>query len=100
MSEETETDFEQTLIWAKEEEKLRSTRVEGISTFYLGLGAIFLFIICFFIIIYLNKDRKYDTTPDALDMIQDENNIYDLESEYEEVEIEVEQTPTKQEITT
>ena len=67
-------EFESTLNWAVEEEKIRATRGLGVSSFYLIIMAVFLLFIFILILYYTNKERV-DLI--ALDMIQDENNIYD-----------------------
>ena len=90
--EEVIDEFDSTLNWAVEEEKLRLTRTEGVGTFYLVIASFIVLVICFFVLIYANKGRVYEettTSPNALEMMQDENNIYDIESEYEEVEDDV-----------
>ena len=81
--EEVVDDFEPTLTWAVEEEKLRLSRTEGIGTFYLLIASFVIVVICFLVLIYGNRGRvdEFPETPKALDMMQDENNIYDIESE-------------------
>ena len=66
-------DYDATLNWAIEEEKLRATRVEGYGSFYLIIGAIFILIFCLLILFYANRGRK--DGPTALEMMQDEENI-------------------------
>lgn len=79
-----EDDFEKTLIWVEEEEKLRITRGQGVGTFYLVVLSIILFVITFLILYFSNRNKKMN----ALEMMKDPNNVYDnddvSESEYEE----------------
>ena len=80
-------DYDDTLKWAIEEEKLRATRGQGVGSFYLVIASILIVLICALIFYYANKGRKDD--PSALEMMQDEDNIFDDEfsnvDEYEEV---------------
>ena len=80
-----ETDnFDQTLAWASEEEKLRATRTEGFNTFYLVIAAGLVALTVLLILIYGGSGKETINSPEALNMIQDPDNIYDIESEYEE----------------
>ena len=66
-------DFDKTLIWAVEEEKLRSSRGQGVGTFYLVIISLFIFVTCFLILYYSNRGKKLS----ALDMLKDPNNVFD-----------------------
>ena len=82
-------EYDATLVWAEQEEKLRLTRGQGISSFYLIIGSIFILLICIFILYYSNRGRKDEIT--TLDMMRDPENIYDEEFSSYEVEEELEQ---------
>ena len=107
MEEEVVDEFQSTVAWALQEESLRLSRTEGISSVYLIFYSILIVLICFLVLVYFNKGRKYEveqtgekTEQDsqleegeeqeqlkpltALQMIQDENNIYDEEEYYED----------------
>ena len=74
-------DFDKTLVWAVEEEKLRSVRGQGIGTFYLVIVSIFLFVTVFLVLYYSNRGKKRTT----LDMLKDSDNVFDhFSTEYEE----------------
>lgn len=76
-------DFDKTLVWAVEEENLRSTRGQGIGSFYLVIVSIFLFVSVFLILYYSNRGKKRTT----LDMLRDTDNVFDhFSTEYEEEE--------------
>jgi len=76
-------DFDKTLVWAVEEEKLRSTRGQGIGTFYLVIVSIFLFVTVFLVLYYSNRGKKRST----LDMLRDSDNVFDhFSTEYDEEE--------------
>ena len=78
-----EDDFEKTLIWAAEEEKLRATRGQGVGSFYLVVTAIIIFVIIFLTLYFYNRGSKMN----ALEMMQDPDNVFDGYSEtYEEEE--------------
>jgi len=81
--------YDATVNWAEQEEKARITRGQGISSFYLITGAIFVIVICFFVLYYGNRGRLDET--DTLNMMLDPDNIYDEEFSYEE---EIEQPPS------
>ena len=78
--EETD-DFEKTLIWAVEEEKLRATRGQSIGTFYLVILSTIIFVICFLVLFYSNRRKKRS----ALEMMKDSENEFD---EFDEEETE------------
>jgi len=115
MEEELVDEFQSTVDWALREESLRLSRTECISSVYLIFYSILIVLICFLVLVYFNKGRKYEveqkeekTGQDsqleegeeqeqqkeqqkeqlkpltALQMIQDENNIYDEEEYYED----------------
>ena len=91
-------DYEATLAWAEQEEKLRLTRGQGIGSFYLIIGSIFILLICILIVYYFNKGKKYELT--ILDLMRDPENIYDEEFstyEVEEDEVEENEQPPKDE---
>ena len=69
---EDENDYEKTLLWALEEEKLRTNRGKGVSSFYLYLISLIIFIV-FFLILYFDKEKKIN----PIDMMKDPANIYD-----------------------
>ena len=69
---EDENDYEKTLLWALEEEKLRTNRGKGVSSFYLYLISLIIFIV-FFLILYFDKEKKIN----PIDMMKDPENIYD-----------------------
>lgn len=58
MNEVEVDDYEATLNWALEEEKLRSNRGDGIGSFYLIIASILIFLICLFILYLGNRKRK------------------------------------------
>lgn len=72
-------DFDKTLTWALEEENVRTSRGQGIGTFYLVIASIVLFVIVFLVLYFYNRGSKVS----ALDMMRDPNNIYDDVSETE-----------------
>ena len=82
-------DYDATINWAEQEENLRLTRTEGVGSFYLVVGSIFVLIICFFALYYGNRGRIDDT--EALDMMNDPENIYDDEFSYEDIPVQQEQ---------
>ncbi len=72
--EQENEEYDKTLLWAIEEENLRNGRGQGVSSFYLIIGALFVLVIVFLILYYsTEKEEKLD----ALEMIQDPNNIYE-----------------------
>ena len=74
-------DFDKTLVWAIEEENLRTTRGQGVGTFYLVIVSLFLFVSVFLILYYSNRGKKRS----ALDMLKDSDNVFDhFSTEYEE----------------
>jgi len=85
-------DYEATLNWAQQEEKLRIERGQGFGSFYLVIGSIFIFLFCLLIFYYANKGRKDELS--ALDMITDPEHIFDddfsnfeeFDDNFEEVE--------------
>ena len=72
-----EEDYETVVAWAEQEEKTRSIRGQGVSSFYLILGSIFVFIVCFLILYYTNRGRKTELT--TIDLMTDPENIYEEE---------------------
>ena len=80
-----EEDFDKTLLWAVEEEKLRTTRGQGIGTFYLVIASLFIVATCFLFLYFSNRGTK--KTKNAIDLMRDPDNMFDNFSEtYEEVE--------------
>lgn len=73
--------FDKTLIWAIEEEKLRATRGQSVGTFYLVVASVIIFVICFLILFYSNRRKKTS----ALEMMKDPDNEFD---EFDETETE------------
>ena len=69
-----EEEFDSTVTWALEEEKIRVNRGQGISSFYLIILSFVLLLICFFIF-YFSKEPE--SLMEALKMMQDPKNIYD-----------------------
>ena len=68
-------EFDKTLIWSVEEEKLNAKRVSEmrIPSFYLIIAALFIFVTCFFILYYSNRRKKLG----ALDMMKDPDNVFE-----------------------
>jgi len=66
--------FEQTVIWAQQEENLRKTRGQGISSFYLFISSVMIISLLVFIIYLINKNGD-DVS--ALEMMKDPENEYD-----------------------
>jgi hypothetical protein len=71
--EEEIDDFDKTLVWMTEEENLRSVRKEGFPSFYLIIAALFIFVVCFFILYFSNRRKKIG----ALDMMKDPDNVFE-----------------------
>jgi hypothetical protein len=70
-------DYEATINWATQEETLRATRGQGYGSFYLIIASILILLFCLLILYYTNRGNgKKKTNASALDLIQDENNIY------------------------
>lgn len=83
--EETD-DFDQTLIWAIEEENIRTTRGQNIGTFYLVVTSVIIFVICFLVLYFSNRKKKTS----ALDMMKDPDNEFDeFDDEIEETDEEI-----------
>ena len=85
MEEETD-DFDKTLIWSTEEENARALRgTSEVGSFYLVLGAFAIFVVVFFILFFANRGKKLN----ALEMMKDPNNVFDIDEEEIEEESEV-----------
>lgn len=70
-------DYEATINWATQEEALRATRGQGYGSFYLIIGSILILLLCLLILYYSNRGNgNKKTNSSALELIQDENNIY------------------------
>jgi len=69
-------DFENTVIWAQQEENLRKTRGQGISSFYLFISSIMIITLMVFILYLINKNGDEMS---ALEMMKDPDNEYDDE---------------------
>ena len=83
-----EEDFDKTLLWAVEEEKLRTTRGQGIGTFYLVVVSLFIVATCFLFLYFSNRGTK--KTKSAIDLMRDPDNMFDNFSETYEDEVEEE----------
>jgi len=82
---EENEDYDKTLLWAMEEERLRSSRGQGVGSFYLVVTALFVLIVVF-LILYFQTDKNENFN--ALEMIRDPNNIYeDLSEEGELIDL-------------
>jgi hypothetical protein len=75
--EEEFDEYNDTLVWALEEEKLRTTRGQGINSFYLIVASIIILFAVFLILYFFNKGKKTST----LSMMRDPENIFDDFSE-------------------
>lgn len=82
-------DFDKTLSWVTEEEKLRKERGQGISTFYLFIMSFMVIAFIVFMIYLINTNGK---ELEALEMMQDPDNFYD--DEYSDASDYVEELPT------
>ena len=69
-------EFDTTVNWAIEEEKIRLVRGQGISSFYLVILSLFVMFIC--VMIFWFTKRKDDSIS-ALSMMQNSDYIYDDE---------------------
>tara|TARA_R110001599_G_scaffold345083_2_gene569157 strand:+ start:1742 stop:2107 length:366 start_codon:yes stop_codon:yes gene_type:complete len=81
-----EEDFDKTLLWAVEEEKLRTTRGQGIGTFYLVIASLFIVATCFLFLYFSNRGTK--KTKNAIDLMRDPDNMFDNFSETYEDDVE------------
>jgi hypothetical protein len=75
--EEELDEYDETLVWALEEEKIRTTRGQGVSSFYLVVIGIIILFIVFLFLYFSNRGKKLT----ALDMINDPDNVFDEFSE-------------------
>ncbi len=86
--EEKMDEFEDTVLWANEEEKTRKPVENRIPSIYLIAIALFILVIVFFIIIKFSKAKENQS---ALSLIQDDDNMIsnasDLEIEISDDEI-------------
>ena len=69
-----ETDYDSTVAWALEEEKIRVDRGKAYSTFYLFMGSICILLLCFFVLYYFNRGEKYEF--ESLNIAKDPENIF------------------------
>ena len=70
----SKVDFEKTLEWVEQEEELRKTRGQGISTGYLVISCVMVLGLMLFIYYLINRDNS---NFEALDMMKDPENMYD-----------------------
>lgn len=74
-----ENDFNTTVAWAVEEEKIRQTRGQGVGSFYLILVSVVILFLCFLFLYYNGPKSDLKSDLFALDMMKDPTNIFDDE---------------------
>lgn len=72
-----EDEYDSTLAWAEQEEMLRASRGNGVSTFYLITASIIIFAICFMILFYSGDKTSNKTTAksSSIDLMNKTENI-------------------------
>jgi hypothetical protein len=73
-------DYENTVLWAIEEEKKRLQRGNGYNLTYLLILFIIIFLVVLFILYFANRKKKGN----ALDMIRDPRNLFEEFSQDDE----------------
>lgn len=79
-----EDDYEATVVWADQEEKIRTTRGQPVSNVYLFALSFFVLGACLFVLYLFNRNKKELS---ALDMAKDPENV--LYQEFPETEVDV-----------
>lgn len=67
-----EDDYEPTVIWAEQEEQLRSSRGQSVSNFYLFGLSFAVLTVCVLVLYYWNRSSR--NGPSALELVQDPDN--------------------------
>lgn len=83
--EEEIDEYDQTLVWALEEEQIRTTRGQGVNSFYLVVASIIILFTVFLVLYFSNKRKKSS----ALSMMKNSENVFDEFSEEEGELIEI-----------
>ena len=68
-----EDDYEPTVIWAEQEEQLRTSRGQSVSNFYLFGLSFAVLAVCVIVLYFWNRSSG-SSGPSALELVQDPDN--------------------------